>query len=215
MSQDYLQVIKEVYAQDINSCNYKQVIREMLAWPTQTKEYLEKYMENNIIDFNWGVLFYLLIRKDIEGKYIEIKDLYQKLKKYPPSYFNEYIMAKVLFRFEGNLLLARKKYLTALNLKIDDGLCYYELGFLTYLLGDFATAYTYYLKAVTNASSVSKVKETKVKSLYNLAFLEFKINSNLQKAKNFLKEALGLIPDYTQAEVLLEKIMIMEMEGGV
>jgi len=203
----YLAKIKKEYNVVLTEENYKDIILEELESPPSLLDYFRDYMEKNRANtLEWGCLMFLFIKADEEKYALDFEKYYKLLERYPPNWFSEVGLAELQLRYYGNIFKARDGFLKGLELKPDDAHCHYNLGFVYHLLGVFDKSFGHYEKAVINYQTANKPKEIKARSLYNLAIFKINVEHDYGEGERFLKEALGVMPQYPEAKRALKQI---------
>ncbi|MBV1821724.1 hypothetical protein G7A79_28370, partial [Coprococcus sp. MSK.21.13] len=144
----YLDEIKKNYNMVVDEENYKEIILKEFEYSKFLQDYFKEYMEKEELDLNWGALMILFIKASKE-KNVTLVEKYEKaLKKYKNNYYLEYVLGEINLVYYGELFKAKDAFNNALKLRDNDGDCYYNLGFIYYLLGMFKKSFEFYIKAI-------------------------------------------------------------------
>jgi len=201
-----LRRIKSKYGVTLNEENYQAKIIESLNASPDLIAYFRRYMEGNEVDLEWGCLIFLLIKAADGGDARALKRYYRALRKYPPHFFVEAIMAEWELNYWGNLFEAKGKLCKALELKPNDPAGNHNLGLIYYFLGTFKKAAECYEKAITYSRDALEPADLKAISLYRLAVIKVNLDRDYLTAVRLLQEAVKVKPDYEPAGKALAKL---------
>jgi tetratricopeptide (TPR) repeat protein len=134
--------------------------------------------------------------------YMQIVTHYnQVLSHYSRCALVEMRVADYVYRHATDFWRARRMYRYVIEHLPDHPKPYYEMGFMSYLLGDFSGAVNWYDQAVDLVGNCDAELEARI--LYNRAMVRFCIDSDKKTAIAEIKRALKRMPDYPQAKQAL------------
>lgn len=166
----YLDEIKKNHNMVVNKKNYKEIILKEFEYSKFLQDYFKEYMEKEELDLNWGALMILFIKASKE-KNVTLVEKYEKaLKKYKNNYYLEYVLGEINLVYYGELFKAKDAFNNALKLRDNDGDCYYNLGFIYYLLGMFKKSFEFYIKAIQYSDYTSNPENLKNKAINSILF---------------------------------------------
>jgi len=128
------------------------------------------------------------------------------LRAYPRCALVEVWVGAHLLRYSGELWLAREMYLNAARELPTFAKPFYELGFIQYLLGDFAGALEYFDQAAARVTDDDR--ELAARVFYNRGMARLALTADRQAAIADIKEALRYKPDYAQAKNALRALKL-------
>jgi len=123
------------------------------------------------------------------------------LSRYPRCALVEMWVADQFFRHQGDFWRARRMYRYAIEHLPDQGKPYYELGFMSYLLGDFSGALGWFHQAAGRVSEDDV--EIAARIYYNRGIVRVLAEGDREAAIADVEEALRRKPDYPQAQEAL------------
>jgi tetratricopeptide (TPR) repeat protein len=124
--------------------------------------------------------------------------------RYPRCALLEMWVADAVFRYAGDFWRARQMYLYAAEQIPDHFKPCQELGFLSYLVGDFPGALTWYQQAAERVGDDEP--EMGARILYNRGLMRYIVEGDKKAAVADLKEALKRFPDYPEARYALRRL---------
>jgi tetratricopeptide (TPR) repeat protein len=124
--------------------------------------------------------------------------------RYPRCAVVEMWVADPVFRYAGDLWRARQMYRYAARHLPDHFKPYQELGFLSYLVGDFPGALRWYEQAAERVDD--EHEEMGARILHNLGLMRYFVDGDKVAAIDDLKEALRRYPDYPEAKHTLRAL---------
>ena len=135
-------------------------------------------------------------------EYIQIVTHYnQALPRYPRCALVEMWAADYVYRHAADFWRARRMYRYVMEHLPDHPKPYYEMGFMSYLLGDFPSAVDWYDQAMDLVGDYDAELEARI--LYNRAMTHFYTDGDKKTAIAEIKKALKRMPDYPQAKQAL------------
>lgn len=123
------------------------------------------------------------------------------LVRYPRCALVEMWVADQIYRHIGDFWRARQMYRYAVDHLPDHPKPYYELGFMSYLLGDFQGALDWFNQAAERVPDDDVEMGTRV--FYNRGMVRFALDDDREAAITDVKEALRRKPNYPQAKEAL------------
>jgi len=120
---------------------------------------------------------------------------------YPRCTLVEMWVADQFFRHAGDFWRARQMYRYAVDHLPDHPKPYYELGFMSYLLGDFQSALDWFNQAAKRMPDDEV--EMGARTLYNRGMMRYLVEGDKEAAIADVEEALRRKPDYSQAKEAL------------
>ena len=121
--------------------------------------------------------------------------------RYPRCTLVEMWVADQIFRHAGDFWRARQMYRYAVDHLPDHPKPYYELGFMSYLLGDFQGALDWFNQAAERVPDDDVEMGARV--FYNRGMVRFALDGDREAAITDVQEALKRKPDYPQAKEAL------------
>ena len=131
------------------------------------------------------------------------------LASYPRCAAIELWVADAVFRDAGDFWRARRMYQYAAEHLPDHFKSYQELGYLSYLVGDFPGALAWYEEAAERVGGEDK--EMGARILYNLGLMRYVADGDRAAAITDLEEALRRYPDYEEAKRMLRSLRRKEI----
>jgi tetratricopeptide (TPR) repeat protein len=125
----------------------------------------------------------------------------QVFSLYPRCALVEMWVADQIFRHGGDFWRARQMYRYAMDHLPDHPKPYYELGFMSYLLGDFPGAVDWFSQAADRLADYDA--ELAARVFYNRGLVRYFLDDDKQPVIADMNEALRRKPDYTQAKEAL------------
>jgi len=110
-------------------------------------------------------------------------------------------VADQVFRHAGDFWRARQMYLYAAAQLLDNAKPCYDLGFMSYLLGDFPGALGWFNQAAERIPDANP--EMAARILYNRGIVHYLVEGDKDAAIADIEEALKRMPDYPQAKEAL------------
>ena len=133
------------------------------------------------------------------GEHLLIVEHYDKaLSRYPRCAVLELWVADMVFRYGGDFWRARRMYCYALENVPEHPKPYYELGFMSYLLGDFPGALDRFNRAAERVREGDV--EVAARVFCNRGIVRYFLDGDKQAAIADVQEALRRKPDYPQAK---------------
>jgi tetratricopeptide (TPR) repeat protein len=126
------------------------------------------------------------------------------LRAYPRCALIEAWVAGHILRHDGAIWQAREMCLNAAAELPTLAIPFYELGFIHYLLGDFAGALEHYDQAAMRVTAEEADQAARI--FYNRAMMQLALTNDKQAAIAGIKEALHYKPDYAQAKETLRDL---------
>lgn len=131
-------------------------------------------------------------------EYLQIVAHYDRaLSRYPRCALVEMRVADQVFRHAADFWCARRMYRYAIDTLPDHPKPYYELGFMSYLLGDYGGALDCYNQAVERLSDDDV--EIGARVFCNRGIVRYFLDGDKAAAIADVKEALKRMPDYPLA----------------
>jgi tetratricopeptide (TPR) repeat protein len=121
--------------------------------------------------------------------------------RYPRCALVEMWVADQIYRHAGDFWRARQMYRYAVDHLPDHPKPYYELGFMSYLLGDFHSALDWFNQAAERVAGDDVEMGARV--FYNRGMVRFALDGDREAAITDVGEALRRKPDYPQAKEAL------------
>jgi tetratricopeptide (TPR) repeat protein len=131
------------------------------------------------------------------------------LARYPRCAVFELWIADAVFRDAGDFWRARQMYRYTAEHLPDHFKSYQELGFLSYLVGDFPGALAWYEQAVERVGN--EHQEMGARILYNRGLLRYIVDGDRAAAIADVQEALRRYPDYGEAKRTLRSLRRKKM----
>jgi len=126
------------------------------------------------------------------------------LSRYPRCALVEMWVADYVFRHAGDFWRARQMYRHAIDQLPDHTKPYYELGFMSHLLGDFSGALDWFNQAAERVADDDV--EMGARILYNRGMMRYLVQGDREAAIADVREALKRKPDYSLAEEALRSL---------
>jgi tetratricopeptide (TPR) repeat protein len=143
--------------------------------------------------------------------HLQIIDHYNRaLSHYPRCAVVEMWVADYIFRHAGDFWRARQMYRYVVESLPDHPKSCYELGFMSYLLGDFPGALDWFDRAAERVANDDV--EVGVRIFYNRGLVHYLLNRDKEPAIADMEEALRRKPDYPQAQ---EALRILRSEERI
>ena len=134
----------------------------------------------------------------VEDHLLIIEHYDQVFSRYPRCALVEMWVADQIFRHGGDFWRARQMYWCAIENLPNHPKPYYELGFMSYLLGDFPGAMDWFNQAADRVADDDV--ELGARIFYNRGLVRYFLDGDKQAAIADVKEALRRKPDYPQAK---------------
>jgi tetratricopeptide (TPR) repeat protein len=142
-----------------------------------------------------------------------VEHYYRALADYPPCSYLELEVAGPMIRYGGDLWTARILLWNALKHFPDRPKPYYDMGFVSHLLGDVAGALEWYNRGVSLVADDEA--EIGARLLYNRGTVRYALDGDRDAAVADLERALDLYPDYPQARQTLAALQAESGERAV
>jgi tetratricopeptide (TPR) repeat protein len=126
------------------------------------------------------------------------------LARYPRCALVEMWVADYVFRHAGDFWRARQMYCYAMDQVPEHGKSYYELGFMSHLLGDFSGALDWFNQAAERVADDDV--EMGARIFYNRGMTRYLVHGDKGVAIADVKEALKRKPDYSLAQKALRSL---------
>ncbi len=126
------------------------------------------------------------------------------LRAYPRCALIEVWVGEHILHYEGEIWLAREMCLNAARELSTFAKPFYELGFINYLLGNFAGAVEQFDEAAARVTDDDR--ELAARVFYNRGMVRFALTADKQAAIADVEEALRYKPDYAQAKEALRAL---------
>ncbi|KGI36984.1 hypothetical protein DP149_05560 [Clostridium tetani] len=167
----YVDEIKKNYDIVIYEKNYREIILKEFEYSKFLQDYFQEYMDKeNGLDLNWSTLMVLFIKASKEKNVTLVEKYHKELRKYKSNYYVEYVLGEINLMYYGDLFKAKDAFNNAIKLKGDDGDCYYNLGFIYYLLGIFEKFFEFYIKAIKYSDYTLNPENLKNKAISSILF---------------------------------------------
>ncbi|MCP4537531.1 MAG: tetratricopeptide repeat protein [Chloroflexi bacterium] len=138
-------------------------------------------------------------------EYMQIVDHYDRaLSRYPRCALVEMQVADQVFRHAADFWRARRMYHHVIDALPDHPKPYYELGFMSYLLGDYGGALDCYNQAVERLSDDDV--EIGARTFCNRGIVRYFLRGDKAAAIADVQEALKRMPDYPLAKDALSAL---------
>ena len=124
--------------------------------------------------------------------------------RYPRCALIEMWVADQVFRHGGDFWRARRMYRYVMDHLPNRSKPYYELGFMSYLLGDFPGALDWFNQAADRVRDDDV--EMGARIFYNRGLVRYFLNGDRETAIADVQEALRRKPDYPQAKQALRAL---------
>jgi tetratricopeptide (TPR) repeat protein len=205
-----VQQADEVLSEDdveIRPDNWQQVALEWFAPYEPERGELTRYMADH--ERQLGVAWARdLLRLEIffkAGDHLQIVAHYDRaLARYPRCAVVEMWVADTVFRHADDFWRARQMYLYATKHLSEHPKPCQELGYLSYLVGDFPGALDWYQQAAERVGD--EEVEMGARILYNRGLMRYLVKGDKKGAIADLKEALRRYPDYPEAKHTLRNL---------
>jgi tetratricopeptide (TPR) repeat protein len=184
--------------------NWQQLVLEWFAPDEPERSELARYVTAH--ERQLGVAWARqMLRMEI---FLQVEDYEQVMAhyerafaRYPRCTLLEMYVADQIFRRSGDFWRARPMYHYAIAHFPDHPKPYYELGFMSFMLGDFAGALAWFNQAAERVLDYDV--ELGARVFYNRGMNRYIVEGNRQTALADIKKALELKPDYAQAKEAL------------
>jgi tetratricopeptide (TPR) repeat protein len=140
--------------------------------------------------------------------YFQVQDHEQTIEhhkrtfpRYPRCALVEMWVADQVFRHKGDFWRARPLYQYAIAHLPEHPKPYYEMGYMSYLLGDFDSAFRWFDQAAERLSDAHG--EIAARVFYNRGIVRYFLGSDTETVIADMKEALRYKRDYVQAKQIL------------
>ena len=127
-------------------------------------------------------------------------------RAYPRCPLVEIWVAPYILRIRGDLWRVRQMCLEATAELSSFAKPHYELGFVSYLLGDFSGALAEFDQAVALVTDTDNDTALAPRAFFNRGIVRFALQEDRQAAVADVAEALRRKPDYTQAQETLRAL---------
>jgi tetratricopeptide (TPR) repeat protein len=188
----------------VGSDNWQELALEWFALGERDRSELARYIAayEPQLGVSWSrEILRLEIFFQVEDSALVIVHYDRALSRYPRCALIEMWVADQLFRDNGDFWRARPMYRYAAAELPAFAKPRYELGFMSYLLGDFATALDWFNQAV--ARLTDDETELGARTFYNRGLMRTILEGDKEAAIADVKRALKLMPDYPQAKEAL------------
>lgn len=125
----------------------------------------------------------------------------QAFSHYPRCALVDMWVADQVFRYAGDFWRARQMHRYVIEHLPGHAKPYYELGFMSYLLGDFPGALDWFNQAAERVADDNL--EVAARILYNRGIVRYLVEGDKEAAIADIEEALKCMPDYPQAKEAL------------
>jgi tetratricopeptide (TPR) repeat protein len=210
LSSDYRRCIHQAddiltqEAVEIRPDNWQQLALDWFAPQEPERGELARYIADHEhqLGIRWArELLRLEVFFQVED-YPQVIDHYDRaFSDYPRCALVEMWVADQVFRYAGDFWRARQMYLYAAAQLPDNAKPCYDLGFMSYLLGDFPGALGWFNQAAERMPD--KNPEMAARILYNRGIVRYLVEGNRGAAIADVEEALKRMPDYPQAKEAL------------
>ena len=188
----------------VRSDNWQELAVEWFARSERDRSELARYIAAYELQLgvSWSrEILRLEIFFQVEDSALVIVHYDRALSRYPRCALIEMWVADQLFRDNGDFWRARPMYRYAAAELPNFAKPRYELGFMSYLLGDFATALDWFNQAA--ARLTDDETELGARTFYNRGLMRYMLKDDRKAAIADIKRALKLMPDYPQAKEAL------------
>lgn len=180
----YVDEIKKNYNTVIHEKDYKETIIKEFEYNKFLQDYFQEYMDKEKeLDLNWATLMFLFIKASKEKNVTLVEKYNKELRKYKSNYYMEYVLGEINLMYYGDLFKAKEDFNNALNLRNDAGDCYYNLGFIYYLLGIFEKAFEFYIKAIEYSNHTLNPENLKNKAVSGILYYYEFVKKDEEKLK--------------------------------
>lgn len=189
----------------VRSDNWQELAMEWFAPSERDQSELARYIAayEPRLGVSWSrEILRLEIFFQVEDSALVIVHYDRALSRYPRCALVEMGVADELFRHNGDFWRARPMYHYAVATLPAFAKPRYELGFMSYLLGDFANALDWFNQAA--ARLTDDETELGARTLYNRGLMRYILEGDKKAAIADFMQALKLMPDYPQAKEALQ-----------
>jgi tetratricopeptide (TPR) repeat protein len=192
----------------LQPANWRALVLDWFPADEQAREAMTRYIDAHAseLGFDWAremlrLEVFFQARNDIQV----VEHYYRALADYPPCPYLELEVAGPLIRYGGDLWTARVLLWNALEQFPDRPKPYYDMGYLSHLLGDVPGALEWYNQGVSLVTD--EEPEEAARLLYNRSIVRYHLDGDRDAAVVDLERALELYPDYPQARRTLDALL--------
>ena len=189
---------------EIQPDNWQELALDWFAPQEPERGALTRYMANHEqrLGIRWAQeLLRLEVFFQVEDYPQIIHHYDEALSRYPRCPLVEMWVADQVFRHAGDFWRARQMYSYAAAQLPDNAKPCYDLGFMSYLLGDFPGALDWFNQAAERIRDTNP--EMAARILYNRGIVRYLVDGDKDAAIADVEEALKRMPDYPQAKKAL------------
>jgi tetratricopeptide (TPR) repeat protein len=189
---------------EVRSDNWQQLAMDWFAPYEPERSELARYMgaHEGRLGVAWArEVLRLEIFLQAEDHVQVIAHYEHAFSRYPRCPLVEMWVADQVFRHGGDFWRARQMYYYARDNLIEDPKPHYELGFMSYVLGDFPGALDCFNQAA--ALVADEDAELGARIFYNRGLVRYLVDGDRKAALADVEEALRRFPDYPQAKKAL------------
>jgi len=213
VSSPYMQSIRqadEALAQngaEIRDDNWQEVALDWFVPQDPERSMMARYIAEH--EDNLGVGWAReILRMEV---YFQVQDYDQIIEhherafhRYPRCALVEMWVADQVFRYAGDFWRARPMYYYAIAHLPEHPKPYYEMGYMSYLLGDFDGALSWFSQAAERVSDA--YGEIAARVFYNRGIVCYFVGDDKETVIADMKEALRYKRDYVQAKQVLRSL---------
>jgi tetratricopeptide (TPR) repeat protein len=184
--------------------NWRALVLDWFPADEQAREAMARYIDAHEAElgFDWAremlrLELFFQAQDDIQV----VEHYHRALAGYPPCPYLELEVAGPMIRYGGDLWTARVLLWNAIEHFPNRPKPYYDMGYLSHLLGDVPGALEWYNRGI---SLVPKDEgEMAARLRYNRSIVRYHLDGDRDAAIADLERALELYPDYLQARQVL------------
>jgi tetratricopeptide (TPR) repeat protein len=207
-----IQKADEVIAQtgaEIRSDNWQQLALEWFASLEPERSEFARFIgvQQDRLGLAWARdILRLQVFFDAEASAQIVEHYERAFRAYPRCPLVEIWVAPYILRIRGDLWRVRQMCLEATGELLSFAKPHYELGFVSYLLGDFSRALAEFDQAVALVTDTDNDMRLAPRAFFNRGIVRFALQGDKQAAMADVAEALRRKPNYAQARVALRAL---------
>jgi tetratricopeptide (TPR) repeat protein len=187
---------------EIGDDNWQALVLEWYVPQEPERSMMARYIAEYELDADWARE---VLRMEVyfqAGDYAQIIEHHKRaFSRYPRCALVEMWVADQVFRYAGDFWRARPMYHYAIAHLPEHPKPYYEMGYMSYVLGDFQGALDWFDQAAERVSDA--YGEVAARVFYNRGIVRYFLDGDKKAVVADMQEALRYKQDYAQAKQAL------------
>lgn len=193
-------------SEEITESSWRVCVERCTGHSTSWQASLVRTMDAHGDDLGprWATLIIALLAAEWDEESRE--EYLRRLRSYPPSSYVACDAGHLCYLEQGKQLQGKRHYLEAVRLDPLVADPYHSLGLVYHGLGAFGRAAEHFQSAVDCAGDDEFDRQVAARSLFNLGVYRVNLARDRRGAKKFLERALEKMPDYPEAQQVLDDL---------